>query len=175
MFPRNLAAALAALPLLLFAAAPAADAGGFPAAEAAFRQALAGAGDADEAVRRFEPLAAAAGPQAPLHLAYLGAAQTLQGRDAWLPWTKVRATERGLDNIDKALRRLTPQHETEGLRGFPVAAEVRLVAISTFLAVPDTVFHRADRGRQMLKEALARPDFGELPADLRRRYADLGQ
>lgn len=159
----------AGLACLLFLAAPA-GAGqedDFAAAESVFERALAGDGGAtDEAVARFERLAAADSPYAPLFQAYLGAAQTLQGRDAWMPWNKMRATERGLGTLDKALRRLEPRHDALSLRQAPVSLQTRLVAASTFIAVPD-MFHRFDAGKAVLRMALASPAFAAAPPALR--------
>jgi hypothetical protein len=138
-------------------------------AEAVFIQALAEKTGADRAVDAFAALVPDPAA-APLVLAYLGAAQTLQGREAWLPWNKMRATERGLASIDKALRQLAPRHEEARLRGNPVAAETRLVAASTFLSVPDAIFHRTDQGHGLLRKALAAPDFAALPPTLRARH-----
>jgi hypothetical protein len=138
-------------------------------AEAGFMKAVVGAASPDLAVAAYAALTPDE-TAAPLVLAYLGAAQTLQGREAWLPWNKMRATERGLASIDKALRQLAPRHEETRLRGNPVAAETRLVAATTFLSVPDAIFHRADQGHGLLRKALAAPDFAALPPTLRARH-----
>lgn len=141
----------------------------FTAAEAVFRKAAARDSSAtDKAVRRFEQLSAADSPLSPLFAAYLGAAQALQGRDAWMPWTKMRATERGLDTLEKALRRLEPRHDRELARGTPVAIEVRLVAATTFIAVP-SMFNRFDLGKQALRDAFASPAFAAAPAEVKAR------
>lgn len=163
---------LAVAPLFALGATTAAtDDSRLNAAEAQFDKALAGdSGATAESVRQFEVLAAADGPRTVLYLAYLGAAQTLQGRDAWMPWTKMKATERGLATIDKALRQLAPRHDAELVRGSPVALLVRLIAARTFLAVPETFFHRNDRGRQLLKEAIAHPGFNAAPNELRAAF-----
>ncbi|MDP1605770.1 MAG: hypothetical protein Q8L93_03865 [Rhodocyclaceae bacterium] len=161
--------ALIATLLALFTALPAradplAD---FTAAESIFRKAAAKESSAtDEAVRRFEQLSAADSPLSPLFTAYLGAAQTMQGRDAWMPWTKMRATERGLDTLEKALRRLELRHNRELVRGTPVAIEVRLVAATTFIAVP-SMFNRYDLGKQALRDAFASPAFAAAPAEVK--------
>lgn len=156
--------------LLLFAgsfAAPsfAADGGAFDHARTLFLAASAGNGAAtDDAVRRFQDLAAAAPPERlPLFLAYLGAAQTLQGRDAWMPWNKVHATESGLGSLDKALRLL----KTSGVP-LQEALETRLEAATTFLALP-TMFNRFDAGKDLVKTALADPAFPTAPVEIRAR------
>lgn len=147
--------------------ATAGEAEDFIRAEALFQKASAGdSGATATAVARFEQLAAADSPHAPLYLAYLGAAQAMQGRDAWMPWTKMRATERGLATLDKALRRLEDRHDTILLRQAPVAIETRLVAASTFLALPG-LFHRFDDAKTVLRAALASPAFAAAPPALR--------
>lgn len=160
------AVALACL-WLLAAAVSAGQDEDFAAAEALFRKARAGdSGATAEAVARFERLAAAETPYAPLFLAYLGAAQAMQGRDAWMPWAKMRATERGLANLDKALRRLDARHDGLLLRQAPLAAEVRLVAATTFIALP-SLFNRFDAGKLTLRAAFASPGFAAAPPALR--------
>lgn len=153
--------------LFLAAAAAAGQDDEFAAAEVLFRKAADGDKNAvEEAVTRFERLAAADTPYAPTFQAYLGAAQAMQGRDAWMPWTKMRATERGLSNLDRALRRLEPRHDTTLLRGAPVALETRLVAATTFVALPG-LFHRLDAGRNILRAALNSPALNAAPPSLR--------
>lgn len=171
MTAKSLLLPLAAAALFHCAAAAAAnaDAAAFDAAGAAFNKALAGDGSASQAVKAFEGLAAPDSPEAPLYRAYLGAAQALQGREAWLPWNKFRATERGLDTLDKALRQVSPAHDKVLVRGTPVGLEVRLVAASTFVAIPDVVFHRADRGRQLLEDVARSPLYAGAPAEFRAR------
>ncbi len=142
----------------------------FAAAEAVFHRAEAGEERAtDEAVACFEQLTAAAGPKAPLMAAYLGAAQAMQGRDAWMPMTKLRAAERGLATIDRALRDLTPDSDAISQRGAPMGLETKLVAISTFVSLPDG-FHRLDRARLLLREALTSPAFAAAPPGLRAAF-----
>ena len=139
----------------------------FAAAAALFQKAAGGDKSAvDEAVTRFERLAAADTPYAPTLQAYLGAAQAMQGRDAWMPWTKMRATERGLANLDRALRHLEPRHDATLLRQVPVALETRLVAATTFIALPD-LFHRFDSGKALLRAALSSPAFPAAPPAVR--------
>jgi len=162
---------LISLFLALLATVPAfADqAADFAAAEAVFQKAVGGDGGAvEEAVRRFDKLAAGDGPSALLYSAYLGAAQAMQGRQAWMPWNKMRATEHGLATLDKTLRRLEAAHDRDLLRGSPVSLEVRLVAATTFLALP-SLFNRFDSGKQILREAFASPAYPAAPGELKAR------
>jgi hypothetical protein len=141
---------------------------GFGPAAGVFMKAAAGDNQAtNEAVKAFESLAAVDSADAPLYLAYLGAAQSMQGRDAFMPWTKMKAAEHGLDTLDKALRRLTPAQEQLRVRGTPVALEVKFLAASTFVQVPNMFFHRADRGRALLAEVVNSPLYASSPAAFR--------
>lgn len=87
-----------------------------------------------------------------LFSAYLGAAQSLQGRDAWLPWNKMRLTERGLSTLDRALARMGEVPTEARFAGNNVRQEIRLVAARTFVAVPAAIFHRADQGCQITRQ-----------------------
>ena len=169
--------AAAASLFALFVAAPVRSAEPSPAylaASASFSRAAAGDGAATEqALKAFEALAAAESPAAPRYQAYAGAAQTLQGREAWMPWTKMKATERGLDTLDKALRRLESRHDAVVLGSVPVSLETRLVAANTFVSVPDAIFHRADAGRRLLQELVAHPLFAQTPPEFRSRVEKL--
>ncbi|MFO1319079.1 MAG: hypothetical protein U1F52_05655 [Burkholderiales bacterium] len=95
--------------------------------------------------------------------AYLGSCLTLQGREALMPWTKMRLVEAGLTHIDKALAQLTAKHDAPVPDGLPPAFETRLVAASTFLRLPD-LFHRFDAGKRVVDEAMRHPAFASLSA-----------
>lgn len=165
---------VAAFALLTAGPLRAAEPAAFSEAMSLFDKANGGDGAATEpAVKALEALLAAGGPEAPLYQAYLSAAQTMQGRDAWAPWTKMKATERGLDTLDKALRRIEANHERHMVRGVPIALEARFVAASTFLTVPDSFFHRADRGRGLLQEVRNSPLYAAAPGDFRKRVEAL--
>jgi hypothetical protein len=98
----------------------------------------------------------------PLYAAYRAATQTLRGRDSWWPWEKLRQTEAGLNGLEKAMAQLTPEHDRLLLRAVPVSLETRLLAVSTFLAVPE-FFHRRERGRLWLQQGLALPLLQQSP------------
>ena len=100
----------------------------------------------------------------PLYLAYYGSTYALQARDARLPWTKIKLINQGNEAIDHALSVLDRQ---------PVAAsatsalETRLVAIATFVALPESLFHRLGAARREYLRALASPAFTTASNDLR--------
>ncbi len=123
-------------------------------------------GQIEPAIAAFDALARAE-PQQPLYTAYLGSAQGLRAREAWFPWNKLRYAEEGLDRIDRALAALQPEHDRASLRGVPVSLETRLVAASTFLAVPDAIFHRRAAAKKLLEELLRHPALAAAPAGFR--------
>jgi len=94
--------------------------------------------------------------------AYLGSCLALQGREAYMPWNKMKLTESGLAQLDKALGQLTPAHDRKITDGFPASLEARLVAASTFLDMPD-LFRRFDAGKRVLNEAMTHPAFESIP------------
>ena len=118
------------------------------------------------AIAAFEALARGE-PQQPLYAAYLGAAATMRGRDAWMPWNKVKYTEQGLDSIDAALAALKPEHDRQRLRGVPAGMEAQLVAASTFLDLPDAIFHRRPAARKLIEGLLRHSEFATTPAEFR--------
>src|SRR5471032_1654391 len=117
----------------------------------------------EPAIAAFDALARAE-PQQPAYAAYLGSALALKAREAWMPWNKLKYSERGLDHIDQALAALKPQHESQLLRGVPVSMETRLVAASTFLTLPDGIFHRRVTGKKLVDELLRHHALATAPA-----------
>ena len=137
--------------------------------EAAQLAQRASAGDAksiDGAVAAFESLSRS-DPSQPLYAAYFGMATGLKAREAWMPWSKIKYAEQGLDQVDRALQALKPEHDRQLLRGAPVGIETRIVAARMFLKVPDEFFHRRAAGKKLIAEVLAHPQFAAAPAPLR--------
>jgi len=136
---------------------------------AARQQFVAGAsGDAaarDAAIESFEKLAGSQ-PGNPVYLAYHGAGLTLRGRDALMPWDKMKFTEKGADLIEKALSLLAPEHDTQLLAGTPASIETRLVAANTLLALPDFM-NRRSGGKRALQAALDSQALAQAPAPVR--------
>jgi len=159
-------AALAALALgTAFGAAAQANPDALEQARAAFERGLRGSeSDNEAASARFQQLSQAE-PGNPLYLAYYGSTFTLKARDAWLPWKKLKLGEQGLDLIDKALKRLTPEQAQA-----PLGIETRLVALSTFLKTPDQFFHRYDSGKALLDEIMKNPAFAHYPPRIQARF-----
>lgn len=141
-------------------------------AEAARTFQRAAAGDASAVGRAdalFQQLAAEE-PQDPVVLAYAGSSAAMAGRDAASPVDAMNRTELGLGQIDLALGKLGPEHDAPLPGGLPPRLETLLVAASTFLQVPDSVFHRFADGRAALSSALSHPLYGRLPPPVQARF-----
>src|SRR5690606_29233713 len=100
----------------------------------------------------------------PLSLVYLGSTQTLQGRDAFLPWNKMKFTEQGLSTINKGLALLhtlpSSLEKQERIQGLPESYLVRAMAAATFTALPD-MFNHFERGYDLYLNLLDEPGFVE--------------
>lgn len=98
----------------------------------------------------------------PLTLVYLGSTETLMGRDAFLPWNKMKFVEKGLATIDKSLHLLsdfeTPIHEQERIQGLPEAYLTRAMAAVTYSSLPD-MFNHFERGYDLFIALLAEDNF----------------
>ncbi|KQA24527.1 hypothetical protein AAY55_03180 [Vibrio metoecus] len=100
----------------------------------------------------------------PLTLVYLGSTRTLMGRDAFLPWKKMRYSEEGLSTIEKGLSLLSDGTANSALRrnGLPVAMLAVAVAAATYTAMPD-MFNHFERGYDLYLNLLADPQFQAQP------------
>ncbi|MFA0568513.1 hypothetical protein L4C37_02455 [Vibrio kagoshimensis] len=98
----------------------------------------------------------------PLTLVYLGSTETLMGRDAFLPWNKMKFVEKGLATIDKSLHLLsdfeTPIHEQERIQGLPESYLTRAMAAVTYSSLPD-MFNHFERGYDLFIALLAEDNF----------------
>jgi hypothetical protein len=133
------------------------------------------AGDARAAARAlalYRKLSEAA-PADPVLLAYAGSAATVVGRDTASQAEAMKITEAGLARVDQALKQLGPAHDAPGPSGMPRRLEVYLVAASTFVGVPDAVFHRFDDGKAALAQALVHPALPQMPPAVKARFARL--
>jgi len=119
-----------------------------------------------EAQLRFNDLLAQ-DPANPLYLAYLGSTYTLQARESSLPWTKIRLVNKGIDLLDQALSRLRAGEARAATATPPLTLETRLVAVATFIALPDSLFHRMAEAKRTLREALASPTLARADLGLR--------
>ena len=99
----------------------------------------------------------------PLALVYLGSSHTLMGRDAMMPWSKMRHTETGLEEMTLALRLLNDQHNEQLFNFMPVSHHVKTTAAITFTQVPD-FFGRHEEGYYLFVDVLSDPLFLALPS-----------
>ncbi|NVD08936.1 hypothetical protein FCU94_18980 [Vibrio sp. JPW-9-11-11] len=103
-----------------------------------------------------------------LSLVYLGSTQTLMGRDAWMPWNKMKYTEQGLATISKGLDLIVSQSlplEQQVIRqGLPESLLARSIAASTFTSLPD-MFNHFERGYDLFLDLLAEPSFNQQPIE----------
>lgn len=145
------------------------DANQLGEARTVFLRAVQGEGAAvSPASERFKALLEKA-PDNVVLRAYYGSCLALQGREAWMPWNKMKLTEDGLAQLDKALGQITPAHDAEVTDGVPASLEARLVAGSTFLGVPD-MFRRFDAGKRVIQEAMSHAAFPTIPAAAQSRF-----
>lgn len=147
-------------------AAPPVDSAAFTAARQQFMAGSAGDASArDAAIAAFGKLQAGQ-PGNPLFLAYEGAGIAMQGRDAQMPWDKMKFAEKGADMVEKAVALLAPEHDALLVDGAPASILTRLVAANSLLAMPDFM-HRRAGGKRALQEALDSPVLAQSPAPLR--------
>lgn len=131
---------------------------------------LAARGDADKVTLVYQQLTAqieAQGADA-LSLVYLGSTQTLMGRDAWMPWNKMKYTEQGLATISKGLDLLASQpvalDKQARIQGLPESLLARSIAASTFTSLPD-MFNHFERGYDLFLDLLDEPSFTQQPIE----------
>lgn len=106
-----------------------------------------------DAVQRFKSLSRAHAEE-PVFQAYLGAAMTLQGRDAPNNIEKGRITEEGLSVLDRALEMQMAKPDPGSVH----TLDTMLVAANTCIHLP-AFFNRYQQGRELLQKILAHPDF----------------
>jgi hypothetical protein len=142
----------------------------FVAAQKSFELGLQGSKkDNEEATEKFKVLAEQESSN-PIYLAYYGSAITVKSRDAFFPWTKLKLGEQGLDVIDKALKMVRPEHDTAMLKGVAISLGTKLVAVSTFLSMPDNYFHRFTAGKNILAETMKSPVFLTAPTHIQAAF-----
>ncbi|PWI32492.1 hypothetical protein DI392_15695 [Vibrio albus] len=102
----------------------------------------------------------------PLTLVYQGSAETLLGRDAWMPWNKMKYVEQGLAKIEKGLNLIStdslPLPEQERVLGLPEYQLSRAMAATTYTQLPD-MFNHFDPGYDLYLQLLEEPEFLQQP------------
>jgi hypothetical protein len=99
----------------------------------------------------------------PMALVMLGSSHTLMGRDAWMPWTKLRHTETGLEEMAIAQRLLTAEHKQIYFDNLTVDLQVKTTAAITFTQVPE-MFGRHEEGFYLFEDVLSDPALAKVPA-----------
>ncbi len=142
--------------------------GGFTEAQAIFEKGLAGDEDSNEKAHKLFRQLVKQHPDNPLYLAYLGSTETIFARDGWLPWSRIKNMDKGLDHVDKALAMLTAEHDKQFERGSVISIETRLVALTTYLKVPDFA-NRLQDAKDLFAETIKQSVFPKAPAEVRQR------
>ncbi|WP_375748317.1 hypothetical protein [Vibrio sp. HN007] len=126
---------------------------------AMYNQAAMGDTDKTEPVNQaLSELVAREGATA-LNLVYLGSSETLLGRDAFLPWNKMKHVEKGIAQIDKGLSLLkSNQNEEELVMGLPYSYLAQANAAVVFTTLP-SMFNQFDKGYELYLELLSQKDF----------------
>ena len=119
----------------------------------------------DEAFDAFQRLSQAH-PSDALLLAYYGSTEAMQGGAAFWPWKKMDLANAGMAKIDKALIMMETNADERVIDGLAVTLEARLVAMSTYLAVPG-FFNRLESADEAYQAAVQSPEFEQAPAHVR--------
>jgi hypothetical protein len=143
----------------------------FSSARAQFEAGRAGSHEATERAQQLFSQLLRKDADNPLYLAYYGSTYTLQARDSLAPWKRIKLINQGTTLLDRALVLLDhPPASARLVAARPgagtAALETRLVAMATFIALPETLFHRRAAARREYQRAVASPDFSAAPSDL---------
>lgn len=143
----------------------------FAAARTQFESGRAGSHDATERAQQLFSQLLHEDRDNPLYMAYYGSTFALQARDSLAPWTRIKLINQGTSLLDRALALLdcapTAARPTAARPASGTAAlETRLVAMATFIALPESLFHRRAAARREYQLAVASPDYPAAPPDL---------
>ena len=169
--PRQFRVHLTALAIGLIgtqAACPGAQASAMPdfaTARAQFEAGRAGSDAATDLAQRLFSRLLSSDANNPLYLAYYGSTFTLQARDRRAPWTKIKLINQGVSILDRALALLNRPRGSSATG--TVVLETRLVVMATFIALPETLFHRLAAAKHEFQLAVSSPGYSSAPVDLR--------
>lgn len=102
-------------------------------------------------------------------MAYYGSTLALQARDSHAPWQRLSLVRESISTLDRALALLKPADDQRSNRDIPVSLETRLVAIATFVALPE-LFHRLPAAKQQLDLAMGSALFANASSEVRGRF-----
>lgn len=162
-------AALALCLVLLSPLCAAEGAERFVTATRQFETARAGSADATPLAQAAFHELLNAEPGNPLYMAYYGSTLALQARDTRLPWQRINLVRESIATLDRALSLLGPADDQRRMRDIPVSLETRLVAVATYVALPQ-IFHRLATAKQQLSIAMSSPLFASASSELRGRF-----
>ena len=99
-------------------------------------------------------------PKNPSVRAYYASLLTKQGEHAWLPWSKMDFTNKGLDTFDEAIVLAENDTTTKGIDGrVSGALEAKAMTSMMFMLIPDKYFQRRHEGMTLAKEIVNLPEF----------------
>lgn len=101
-------------------------------------------------------------PGSPLINTVLGSTETMMGRDAWMPWNKMKYVERGLARMDKAIQLLSPEDLAHTFQGLPLPIWVQTTVGCTFVEMPQ-MFNRLNAGYDLLQDTMNHELMEHLP------------
>lgn len=103
-------------------------------------------------------------PESPTAQVYYGGVLALKGRDAWMPWNKMKHTEKGLDIMAKAVDLIEKGPAASDERALAERVDVLSLAGINFTQVPD-MFGRFEEGYDLLQGLVGSEDLLALPIE----------
>jgi tetratricopeptide (TPR) repeat protein len=134
-----------------------------------FQQAVEGNEQARDQVKHLLEQILAQDENDPLALVYYGSTLTLEGRDAWMPWNKMKLTEKGMDIMEKALKMSRGITETPVYLKRSIEMEVLMSCAITFTQVPK-MFGRFEQGVDLLDEITNDPRYQQFNSEQKASY-----
>lgn len=123
-------------------------------------------GDSDARERAFEGYEqwVKESPESPTAQVYYGGVFALKGRDAWMPWNKMRHTEKGLDIMAKAVGLIEKTPAASDRSSLAERVDVLSMAGINFTQVPK-FFGRFGEGYDLLTTLVESEDLSMLPIE----------
>ena len=92
----------------------------------------------------------------------MGSLVSMQARDTWTPWNKMRYAEQGLDLIDQALELLTNADQQKIFDDITITQHTQLTAAITFTSLPK-FFKRWSQAEYLFKSIVSNKQFEKSP------------
>ena len=103
-------------------------------------------------------------PESPTAQAYYGGVLALKGRDSWMPWNKMKHTEKGLDIMAKAVDLIEKAPAASDGSALAERVDVLSLAGINFTQVPD-MFGRFEEGYGLLQALVDSEELLALPIE----------